>query len=45
MISTWDIPKHDFWGKKIRFLKMHTSTIIDNVFNWNKSRRQNPEIV
>lgn len=31
--------------KKIRFLKMHTSTIIDNIFNWNKSRRQNPEIV
>lgn len=27
MISTWDIPKHDFW-EKMRFLKMHSPSNI-----------------
>lgn len=45
MISTWDIPKHDFWGKKYVFQKCILLLTLDNIFNCNKSRRQNPEIV
>lgn len=42
MISTWDIPKHDFWGKNTFFKNAFS---FKHIFNCNKSRRQNPEIV